>query len=187
MSTVFQLAYLTMLFIYVMHSYINYDPAAKISLDILLIVIFVAYPLILETMQVCKLGPINYITDPGNWFDITFIYGSAAMAVVHYLNGPQHIASKILIVIVLFSAFRQTLKLLRIFSALSSLVAMLTSVIWKLKTFMSFFIIILVFFAEILAVLGVGNIKRPDGYRLVFYDDKKSGNISDDAPNVDQR
>ena len=64
---------------------------------------------------------------------------------------------------------------------------MLTSVIWKLKTFMTFFIIILIFFAEILAVLGVGNINRPDGYRLVFLDKEKASGISDDAPNVDQR
>ena len=37
------------------------------------------------------------------------------------------------------------------------------------------------------SVLGIGNVKRPDGYRLVFYDDKKVNNVSDDAPNVDQR
>ena len=105
-STVFQLVYLTMLFIYVMNNYINYDPAHKMGIDIFLILIFVAYPLILETMQVCKIGLITYVTDPGNWMDISFIYGSAAMAVVHYIKGPQNFASKILIVIVLLASFR---------------------------------------------------------------------------------
>jgi len=127
------------------------------------------------------------VTEPSNWFDIVFVYGSVAMAVVHYTNGPQHIASKILIVLILLSAFRQTLKLLRIISAFSTLVAMLTSVFWKLKIFMTFFFLILVFFAEMFGVLGIGNIKRPGNYRLVFYDKEKKQNISDDAPNVDQR
>lgn len=64
---------------------------------------------------------------------------------------------------------------------------MLNSVIWKLKIFMTFFFIILVFFAEMFGVLGIGNIKRPGNFRLVFYDKDKKQNISDDAPNVDQR
>ena len=78
----------------------------------------------------CKIGFIDYMTDPDNWLDITFIYGSIAMAIIHYIYGPQHIASKFSIVIILLSAFRQSLKLLRIFSSLSTLIAMLTSVIW---------------------------------------------------------
>ena len=64
---------------------------------------------------------------------------------------------------------------------------MLNSVIWKLKIFMTFFFIILVFFAEMFGVLGIGNIKQPGNFRLVFYDKDKKQNISDDAPNVDQR
>ena len=52
---------------------------------------------------------------------------------------------------------------------------------------MTFFFIILVFFAEMFGVLGIGNIKRPGNFRLVFYDKDKKQNISDDAPNVDQR
>ena len=92
--------------------------------------IFVSYQGALEGMQIVKIGPVDYISDPDNWLDVTFIYGSMAMSIVHMINGPMHMASKFLIVIVLLAAFRQTLKLLRIFNSLSTLIAMLTSVIW---------------------------------------------------------
>ena len=76
------------------------------GMDILVLLIFVAYPLMLEIMQLCKVGFIGYVSDPTNWLDIIFIYGSVAMAIVHFINGPQHIASKFLIVLILLSAFR---------------------------------------------------------------------------------
>ena len=41
---------------------------------------------------------------------------------------------------------------------------MLTSVIWKLKIFMTVLILIMVFFAEMFGVLGIGNVKRPGGF-----------------------
>ena len=76
------------------------------GIDTFLILLFVAHPLTLETMQICKIGFVTYITDTDNWFDIIFIYGSVAMALVHYYLGPQAFASKVLIVIILLSAFR---------------------------------------------------------------------------------
>ena len=122
--------YLAMLFIYVYYSYIWYDPKSDKQWMAFLFLIFVSYPAIQESLQMYKIGCVEYMTDPDNWLDIVFIYGSMAMAIIHFIYGPQHIASKFFIVIILLSSFRQSLKLLRIFSSLSTLIAMLTSVIW---------------------------------------------------------
>lgn len=138
-------------------------------------------------MQVVKVGVIDYISDHDNWLDITFIYGSIAMAIVQYANGPQHFASKMLIVIVLLAAFRQTLKLLRIFSSLSTLIAMLTSVIWQLRIFMTFLILLFIFFASMFSVLGTCNVKHDGSFRMVFYSKDDINNLSPDAPNFAYR
>ena len=82
------MAYLAVLFIYVYNHYIKYNATSALGIDVLILLVFVAYPLILETMQLCKVGPINYVSDTDNWLDIIFIYGSVAMAIVHFINGP---------------------------------------------------------------------------------------------------
>ena len=106
LGTIVQLAYLVVLFIYVNINYIEFDPKHELGFDTFIILVFVAYPMILETLQMFKIGLITYITDTDNWLDITFVYGSVAMAITHYFQGPQHFASKVLIVLVLLSAFR---------------------------------------------------------------------------------
>ena len=88
------------------HQYIEYHADLEVGVDTFLILIFVAHPLTLETMQVCKIGFINYVTDTDNWLDITFIYGSVAMAAVHYNFGSQHFVSKVMLVVILLCAFR---------------------------------------------------------------------------------
>lgn len=182
------MAYLAMLFLYVGDKYVYYKPDEdKGDWTAVLIIIFVAYPAALETMQVIKLGFVDYVSDHDNWLDITFIYGSIAMAIVQMVNGPQHFASKLMIVIVLLAAFRQTLKMLRIFSSLSTLITMLTSVIWQLRIFMTFFILLLVFFASMFSVMGLGNVKHYGSYRDVFYDEKAINNLNADAPNFAYR
>ena len=52
---------------------------------------------------------------------------------------------------------------------------------------MTFFIILLIFFGSMISVLGIGNIKVQDGFRLVFYDEENKYLLSDEAPTVEFR
>ena len=79
----------------------------------------------------CKGGVLDYITDTGNYIDLIYIYGSIAMSFVHGSSiGPYAFVSKVLMCLVALLAIRRTFNFLRIFSAFSPIVTMLTSVIW---------------------------------------------------------
>ena len=91
----------------------------------------VVYPACYEIIQMCKGGVLDYITDTGNYIDLIYIYGSIAMSFVHGSSmGPYAFVSKVLMCLVALLAIRRTFNFLRIFSAFSPIVTMLTSVIW---------------------------------------------------------
>lgn len=107
------------------------------------------------------------------------------MSIVHYVHGPQAIGSKILLIIVIMASIRQTLKLMRIFSSFSSVVAMLSQVIYQLRIFITFYFILQFLFSLILGILGIGNVKVPGNFRDVFYKKDAPDGWSDAAPNYE--
>ena len=88
---------------------------------------------------------------------MSFVHGSSL--------GPYHFVSKLLMCIVALLAIRRTFNFLRIFSAFSPIVTMLTSVIWQLRIFMTFYFILCLLFSLMLDVLGLANYKLAGKFR----------------------
>lgn len=110
------MSYLILLFIYTYEKYVFAHPETEdTKKQSFIILAFVSYPLVLESIQSFKFGFWSYITEFGNFLDMMFIWGSIAMSILHYLLTPLHVASKYVMVIVLLSAIRRTFNFLRIF------------------------------------------------------------------------
>lgn len=77
-----------------------------------------------------KVGPGDYLSDFGNYIDLVYIWGSIAMTFVHLELTPYHWISKVIMCTVCLLAIRRTFNFLRIFTALSPIVTMLSNVIW---------------------------------------------------------
>ena len=136
--------YIGILFLYVEETYINAKGNPYYSFVILGLV---TVPLIYEGIQLYHAGFADYFGDFGNWLDVMFLWGSIAMAIFHYLQGPYTYISKVMMYIVLLSAIRRTFNFLRIFSFLSHIVTMLSTVIFQLRIFMTFFFILCLLFS----------------------------------------
>jgi len=57
--------------------------------------------------------------------DILYILGSIGMTISHLLTDPFHIASKIIMILVILLSIIRTYKFMKIFSAFSPIVTML--------------------------------------------------------------
>ena len=115
-----------------------------------------------------KMGTTNYLADAGNYIDLIYIWGSVAMSLIHGSNiegGPYNFISKFLMCLVALLAIRRTFNILRIFSFLSPIVVMLTTVVWQLRIFLTFYFILCVLFGLMFGVLGIGNEKLDGKFR----------------------
>jgi len=74
--------YIAILFLYVEETYINAHGNPIYSFVILGLV---SFPLVYEGIQLIHGGPAEYFGDFGNWLDIAFLWGSIAMAILHYI------------------------------------------------------------------------------------------------------
>lgn len=68
---------------------------------------------------------------------------------------------------------------------------MLNNVIWKLRTFLAFYVILVVLFSLMQGVIGTGNYKLDGGFRTAF--DKNNGRkgtkfeLKDDFPGIEYK
>lgn len=158
------------LFYYNDTTYIHGDiePDSQIS-NILLA--GVAYPLIYEIIQMIKAGPVDYFSDTGNLIDIVYIGSSIVMSQIHSpdVEGPYSWVSKIVMMLVVLLAVRRTFTFLRIFKPLSPIVTMLNNVIWDLRIFMTFYVILCLLLSLIYGVIGLSNWKIPGTFRDLFF------------------
>jgi len=99
-------------------------------------------------------------------------------------QGPYHWYSKALMIMVVILAIRRTFSYLRIFKSLSPIVTMLQNVIWDLRVFLTFYVILTLLFSLMYGVLGLGNAKIPGGFREAFYD-FENNELSSDAPGIE--
>ena len=120
----------------------------------------------------------EYFSDPGNYIDLVYIYGSVAMSLIHMIDTPYAWYSKLLMSIVVILAIRRTFNFLRIFRSLSPIVTMLFRVFYDLRIFLTFYVILVLLFSLMYGVLGIGNDKL-DG---LFKDEY--ANKPDDKPNA---
>lgn len=95
-----------------------------------ILLVGVLYPFLYELIQCYQIGFLDYVTDLGNYIDLVYILGSIAMTFVHVALTPYAFISKVIMAAIVTLAIRRTFNFLRIFSALSPIVTMLTNVIW---------------------------------------------------------
>ena len=119
--------------------------------------------------QMARGGLVDYLSDPQNYADLLYIYGSIANIVVQLYLGPFHIASKILMCFIVLLLISKTFFFLRIFPVLTPIVVMITNVIYDLRIFLLFYLILIALFCQIFAVLGLGNQfqidEKPEGFK----------------------
>ena len=119
-----------------------------------------------------KNGVLDYFGDTGNWIDLVYIVSSILMSQLHDNPdiGPYFWFSKLLMIIVAILAIRRTFTLLRIFKVLSPIVTMLNNVIWDLRIFLTFYMILVVLFSLVYGVIGLQNPNIPDSrYKEAYY------------------
>ena len=117
----------------------------------------VTHTFIYEILQMLRIGLKLYLRDPQNYLDMLFIMFSILTIGHHFVVHPFTFLSKaVLIVAILFNTLR-TLKCMRIFTAFSPIVIMLDNVLWQLRFFVLFYVILLAFFSLGLNIVGLGN------------------------------
>ena len=127
----------------------------------MILLVFVAYPLLYESIQAVNGGVGDYLSDPGNYIDMTYIFGSAAMSIVHLTTSPYTWYSRLLMVIVCILAIRRTFNILKIFENFSPIITMISQVLTGLIPFSTVFMILIVLFSLNLGVIGWNDPKNP--------------------------
>jgi len=184
--------YIVILFIYTEKIYIEGLEAGSQNLWAYILLLGILYPTVYETVQMLQIGLADYWSDVGNLVDCTYIWGSVVMSFLHATEnpGPYHWVSKLLMIVVGILAIRRTFNFMRVFTKLSPIVTMLTNVFWRLRIFMTFYVILLLLFSLIFGVIGLGNYNLVGDYRTNFWiqnpqsSDPMDGELSEDAPTI---
>ena len=109
----------------------------------ILLLLGILYPVIYESISACKVGLNKYIKSSQNMADLLYIWGSVINVVFQFRFGPHHIASRSIMTILVLAITVKTFFFLSIYKTLTFIVVMLTNVIYDLKIFMFFFIILI--------------------------------------------
>jgi len=166
--------YIIFINIYIILAYIQeFNPKLGISKDekdllIIGLAIGIVYPALYDGTQLYLSGICDYISDPWNYVDFLYIYGSITNCFLQWNLGPEHISSKVCMIVIVFMALIKTFFFLRIFESFTPLVVMITKVVSDLKIFLFFYTILLIFFGNAFAILGVANYHRPGKFKKAF-------------------
>ena len=114
----------------------------------------VSYPLMYESLQAFNGGILEYLSDGGNYVDMTYIFGSVAMSFVHYAEGPHIWPSRLLMALVCMLAIRRTFHILKIFKNFSPIITMILEVFAGLTAFGTVFLVMILLFSLNLGVIG---------------------------------
>jgi len=142
------LFYILMLIVYIDIVYINYsqDKEEQVMMWTVLLLFGILYPALYDWTQLARTGRA-YFEDPWNYTDMLYIWSSIITLILQNTAGPTVLVSKILMITILFLALIKTFFFLRIFTALSPIVTMLTNVIYDLRIFLFFYSILIVLFS----------------------------------------
>lgn len=116
----------------------------------------------------CRDGPGHYFSELKNYQDILYIYASIANIILQNILSPVDLACKILMIFIILLAVVKTFYYLKIFGALSPIVTMLANVIYDLRIFLLFYIILIVLFSLLLGILGLGNKEIAGGFKEMY-------------------
>ena len=122
-----------------------------------LLAVGIIYPSIYDFSQMFKLGPDEYFQEFWNFVDIMYILGMFFNIGLQILLGPFSLYSRISMCVIVLALLVKTFFFLRIFPTLTPIVVMLSEVIYDLRVFLLFYVILISFFSQIFAVLGLGN------------------------------
>lgn len=139
----------------------------------------IVYPLVYDTIQLCKLGIKDYFSEFWNYTDFFFIWLGFLNIVLQYFDdagadghldekessGVMHLIDKTVMIMVILLAIVKTFFYLRVFESLSYIVTMLKNVIYDLRVFLIFYFMVIFLFGLIFSVLGVGNMNAPGDYK----------------------
>ena len=123
----------------------------------ILLAVGLTYPALYDFQQLYQDGIKEYFSDFWNYIDFIYIYGSIANILCQLYFGPYHISSRVLMMTIVTILISKTFFFLRIFPVLTPIVVMIINVIDDLKVFLAFYFILVLGFAQVFAVLGLGN------------------------------
>lgn len=137
--------YVLVINIYVSLCYLQEnDDEATARIYVILLAVGIFYPWLYDFTQMLRGGLGDYLSDPWNYADMLYTYGSIANCIMQIVYGPFHNVSRILMFVIILLLLIKTFFFLRIFATLTPLVVMLTSVFGDLRPFMLFYSILIV-------------------------------------------
>lgn len=150
--------YLIILMIYINIIYINNKgtPEEK-KAYVILLAVGILYPQYYNLARIFKQGFVEYFFNPANYLDFFFVNLSTINCVLQLLLNPRSLTCKIIMIIIIFLGLLRTFTFLKIVAALSPIVTMLTNVVYDLRIFLFFYVILTVLFSLLLGIIGLGN------------------------------
>jgi len=156
-GSVMHFIYITLFMLYVNFVYLQYDENAPNFIYTIVLALGIIYPWIYDFIQLINDGPRVYFSDPWNYVDFVYIYGSIANIVLQLvLDDPFHISIKILLSVIVVIIIMKTFFFLRILQNFTPIVIMLTNVIYDLRIFGLFYSVLCFLFSLMFSVIGVG-------------------------------
>lgn len=122
-----------------------------------LMTVGILYPAFYDLIQLIKLGPIDYFAELWNFIDVLYIFGSMSNILLQLFLGPFNIYSRVMMCIIVLALTVKTFFFLRIVSSFTPIVVMLMEVVYDLRIFLLFYMILVAMLCQIYAVLGLGN------------------------------
>ena len=101
------------------------------------------YPAFYDFHQLYRLGITNYFADLGNYSDCIYIWGSIMNVFLQNILGPYHILCRIIMCVIVIQVLLKSFFFLRVFPVLTPVIVMLKTVIYDLRIFMLFYIILI--------------------------------------------
>ena len=117
----------------------------------------VIYAIIYEAMNILRQGLCKYFSNLGNIYSWFYIISTLLTTWFHYFSHPFTIEAKASMVFSLFLVTDRTFKFMSIFESFSPICVMITKVVWDLKIFLLFYIILISMFSIVAGVIGYGN------------------------------
>lgn len=122
-----------------------------------LLTVGILYPAAYDLTQLQRGGLLDYVSDPWNFADFVYIWGSVANSILQVVLGPYHLATRVIMSTIVLLLVTKTFFFLRIFPTLTPIVVMITNVIYDLRIFLFFYFILILLFSQLFAVVGLGN------------------------------
>jgi hypothetical protein len=144
LGCIMHLFYTIIMIVYVKNSYLIENEDQVIYA--ILLAIGILYPALYDITQLFRGGIGDYFSDLSNYGDLLYIYGSLANIILQLKLGPFHIVSKIFMCIIVLLLVSKTFFFLRIFPVLTPIVVMITNVIYDLRIFLFFYLILIALF-----------------------------------------